>query len=415
MEYLDNKHKKIDDSPLIQLDKLSADGEITKVPYKPKMSSFKLYTGKSEKKKSVPKKEVKPVVKKNFSFGSVSLTDKMMFMDNLATMLKAGLALAPALATLKKEIKNKYFRKVVDYLEQYVENGQLLSKGMSNYPKVFPEMVIATVEVGENTGMLADSFAHLAEIMKAQNKLRSKIISSLMYPVIVLLALIGVSLFLALSIFPQLIGLFEEAGVKLPFVLLAVQALNFFLRNYALYALAGLVVLVIILKIIFRIPKPKLFLHTFYLRIPFAGRLIKEVALTSFTGNLNALLAAGLAIVQSMEIVAKTQGNMRYRKEILEMADELEKGNSLEKSMSKRPNLFPSLTVQLCQVGETTGELENILLKISKYYEDRVNNVLNNLSTIIEPVLLVIVGIAVGFIALSVIGPMYELTSSFAP
>src|SRR3989339_1393087 len=208
MEYLDNKHKKIDDLPLIQLDKLSADGEFTKVPNKAKMSSFKLYTGKPEKKKSASKskvkEEVKPVAKKSFSFGVVSLTEKMMFMDNLSTMLKAGLALAPALKTLKKEIKNKYFRKVVDYLDQHVENGQLLSKGMSNYPKVFPEMIIATVEVGENTGMLADSFAHLAEIMKSQKQLRSKIISALMYPSIVLLALIGVSLFLALSIFPQL-------------------------------------------------------------------------------------------------------------------------------------------------------------------------------------------------------------------
>jgi len=419
MEYLDNKHKKIDDLPLIQLDKLSADGEFTKVPNKAKMSSFKLYTGKPEKKKSASKskvkEEVKPVAKKSFSFGVVSLTEKMMFMDNLSTMLKAGLALAPALKTLKKEIKNKYFRKVVDYLDQHVENGQLLSKGMSNYPKVFPEMIIATVEVGENTGMLADSFAHLAEIMKSQKQLRSKIISALMYPSIVLLALIGVSLFLALSIFPQLIDLFASANVKLPFVLRAVQAINFFLRNYSFYAIGGIIAFIIILKIIFNIPKPKLFLHTFCLNIPFAGRLIKEISLTSFTGNLNALLAAGLAIVQSMDIVAKTLGNMRYRKEILAMSDELEKGNSLEKAMAKRPDLFPSLTIQLCQVGETTGELENILLKISRFYEERVNNVLTNLSTIIEPVLLVIVGVAVGFIAISVIGPMYELTSSFAP
>ncbi|MDD5749746.1 MAG: type II secretion system F family protein [Patescibacteria group bacterium] len=415
MEYLDNKSRKIDNTAALQLEKLQADGELTKVPQKAKMSSFKLYNPKAASQAAKVEKEIKLPVKKRFTLGRVSLTEKMMFMDNLSTMLKAGLALSPALATLRREIKNKYFANVVDYLHRYVENGQVLSKGMAAYPNVFSEMVIATVEVGENTGMLADSFGHLADILRAQHKLRSKVVSALMYPVIVLLALIGVSLFLALSIFPQLIDLFEAAGVNLPFVLLAVQSVSFFLTNYSFYAVGILILLVIIWKIIFHFPKPKLALHSFYLKIPFAGRLIQEISLASFSSSLQALLAAGLAIVQSMKIVAKTLGNTRYRTEILKMSEELEKGVPLSKSMAHRPTLFPSLTIQLCQVGESTGELENILRKISKFYEDRVNNILSNLSTIIEPVLLVVVGVAVGFIALSVIGPMYELTSSFAP
>jgi len=150
------------------------------------------------------------------------------------------------------------------------------------------------------------------------------------------------------------------------------------------------------------------------LRTPFLGKLNREIALTRFAGNLQALLGAGLAIVQSMEIVSKTLGNGVYKKEVLRMAKELEKGQSLHIAMSKRPDLFPSLSIQLIQVGETTGQLEEILGKIFDFYEDRVNNVLNNLSAILEPFLLVIVGIAVGFIAVSVISPMYELTNSFA-
>lgn len=413
MEYLNDQGDKVAESK-VSVDNLRKDGELTKVS--PQMTSFKLYT-KKPTAKTVKKedKQIKPVHKKGLALlNRVSLTDKMLFMDNMSTMLRAGLALAPALKTLKAEIKNKYFREVLDYLERHVENGQPLSKGMTYYPKIFPEMVIATIEVGESTGMLADSFGNLASILKRQKELQGKVISAVMYPAIVMLALIAVSIFLALVIFPQLVGLFESANVQLPFVLRAVQAINSYLRNYSLHTIVGIIVFIILSRIVFRFPKPKFFLHSMMLKLPFVGKLIKELSLTRWAGNLQALLGAGLAIVQSMEISAKTLGNMKFRNAVIEMSDELEKGTSLEKSMLKRPDLFPSLSTQLCQVGETTGELEEILGKIAKFYEDRVNNVLSNLSTILEPILLVIVGVIVGFIAVSVIGPMYELTLSFA-
>ena len=432
MEYIDNNNRKSNNTTNLDLNKLRGAGELTRG--KPQMSSFKLYTGeKSSKKKSKKstksktkkkveeptvkdKKEVaKPKRKKNITlFNRVSITDKMLFMDNMSTMLKAGLSLTPALKTIKNEIKNAYFREILEYLINHIENGQTLSTGMKRYPKVFPEMVVATIEVGENTGMLADTFGHLADIIKRQKELRSKIIGAMMYPTIVILALIVVSGFLAMVIFPQLIGLFEAAGVELPFILKAVDSINFILRNYWHFSIGGFIALIILLKVIFSKPVPKLFLHKIILKTPFLGKINRELELTRFAGNLRALLAAGLPIVQSMEIVSQTLGNLKYKKEVLAMSVELEKGNSLESSMLKRSDIFPSLTIQLVQVGETTGQLEEILGKITTFYQDRVNNVLDNLSTILEPVLLVIVGVAVGFIAVSVIAPMYELTNSFA-
>ncbi|MBU1202790.1 type II secretion system F family protein [Patescibacteria group bacterium] len=412
MEYINNQNDKISETR-VSVDNLRKDGELTKVS--PQMTSFKLYTKKPTSKTAKKEdKEITPIHKKGFILGRVSLTDKMLFMDNMSTMLRAGLALAPALRTLKQEIKNKYFRDILDYLERHVENGQPLSKGMKYYPKIFPEMIIATVEVGESTGMLADSFGNLADILKRQKELQGKVISAVMYPSIVMLALIAVSIFLALVIFPQLVGLFQSANVELPFVLRAVQAINGFIRNYTWHTLGGLVIFGVAMRFIFKFPKPKFFLHSMMLKIPFIGKIIRELSLTRWAGNLQALLGAGLAIVNSMKISAQTLGNIRFKNAVLEMSDELEKGTSLEKAMLKRPDLFPSLSTQLCQVGETTGELEEILGKISKFYEDRVNNILSNLSTILEPILLVVVGVVVGFIAVSVIGPMYELTLSFA-
>lgn len=445
MEYIDEQSKRKQVTKF-DIGKLQADGELTKTS-KPQMSSFKLYVKKpssvsvaknnkdnkkEEPKIPVPEPPTEKIIKhkKEHSldsksdkkkkkkdiviFKKVSLTDNMLFMDNMSTMLKAGLALAPAIRTIKGEVKNAYFQEILEYLYRHIENGQTLSTGMKHYPKVFSEMIVATIEVGENTGMLSDTFGHLAGIMKRQRELRRKVVGALMYPVIVIIALIAVSLFLALNIFPQLIGLFESSGIKLPFVLVAVNNINFFIRAYWQFVIVGFIILVVLLKIVFARPGPKLLLHKTILKVPFVGKLSREISLTTFTGNLNALLAAGLAIVQSMEIVAKTVNNLKYRGAILQMAKELEKGQSLEDSMSRRPDLFPSLTVQLVNVGETTGQLEEILAKISTFYEERVSGVLNNLSTILEPALLVLVGVAVGFIAVSVIGPMYQLTNSFA-
>lgn len=443
MEYIDEQSTK-PKTANFDVSKLSGEGELTKPP---KMDSFKFYvtrpkapkeekveknktkkkTKKEEKvlettvstKKEDSKESDKDTKKKKHNknivlIKRVSLTDNMLFMDNMSTMLRAGLSLTPALRTIRDEMKNQYFRDVIRYLYKHIENGQTLSSGMVHFPKVFPDMVVATVEVGENTGMLSDTFGHLADIMKRQKALRSKIIGALMYPSIVILALIAVSGFLAMVIFPQLVDLFISSGVKLPFILVAVNTINFVLRTYWQYAIGVFVLLIILAKIIFSKEGPKLLLHTLILKLPFVGKINRELALTRFAGNLNALLAAGLAIVQSMEIVAHTLGNRKYRKEVIAMSKELEKGQSLHDAMSSRPDLFPSLTMQLTQVGETTGQLEEILAKISTFYEDRVNGVLDNLSTILEPVLLVIVGVAVGFIAVSVIAPMYELTNSFA-
>lgn len=417
MKYLDSRHNVIDDTTT----KKPSNKLGSKIKNRTEFSLNKIKEDVKEKavedvdKKNVVKKQKKEKKKHpSMTFGRVSLTEKMMLMDNLSTMLKAGLALSPAIGVLHQEVKNKYLKEILIDLREDVENGQLLSKGMKKYPKVFSEMIVATVEVGENTGMLSESFTHLAEILKAQRDLQNKVLGALMYPVIVIMALIGVSIFLTFFVFPQLISIFTESNVKLPFIMIAVQFIIDAIKSYGYYMLAGLVAIVILTMLLFKRPGPKKWLHKVMLKIPFVGRLIQEISLTRFFGNLNALLAAGLGIVESMEIVSNTLENLVYREAVVEMSTELERGVSLDQAMNDRSNLFPTLTIQLAQVGEKTGELESILLKVSEYYNDRVTNVLANLATIIEPVLLILVGLAVGFIAVSIIGPMYELSNSFA-
>lgn len=421
MEYLDTKNHLIDKtveagsqpvSETAPVAEANSEGILSPEPVPAKEEAPHRFSGPRKSKPHDPNKKRASALQAFFS--RVSLTEQMLFVDNLSTMLRAGLPLAPALQTLSKETKNKYFRSILLHLQDNVENGQLLSKGMKLYPKVFSEMIIASVEVGENTGMLPDTLARLAITLKSQKNLKSKVVGALMYPIIVMIALVAVSLLLALMVFPQLVSMFEDGGIDLPFTLVAVQFVGYAVRNFYPHIIAGLIVLIILFRYIFKLPKPKYILHGIFLRLPIAGQIIKDISLTRFAGNLHTLLGAGLAIVTSVEIVAKTMGNLHYRKAALDMAVELEKGTPLDATMESRQNLFPSLSVQLCQVGAKTGELESILAKIAEYYETRVTNTLTNLSTIIEPVMLLAVGVAVGFIAISVISPMYQLTLSFA-
>lgn len=400
MKYFNFRHEKIDDTTKAQ------EAAATEAVLKAKMDK--------EVKEAVKKKKKEEASRKVPSFGLVTLTDKAMLMDNLGTMLKAGLAITPALKAIAQEGKNRYLRKVLNYLVEHVENGQPLSEGMKRFPRVFPEMVIATIEVGENTGNLSEALSHLGDILKAQKKLRSKVLGALIYPIVVLVILVAVSLLLALFVFPQLVTVFEEAEVQLPKILVVVNWLNFAIRNFGWYILGGLFCFVLILRMVFAFSGPRYLWHVLTLRMPIAGQIIKNLNLARFAGNLYALLSAGLSIVKAMNITAHTLGNMKFRKAVFAMAIQLEKGVALDETMRDRQELFPSLTIQLCNVGETTGELENVLKKISEYYEEKVSATLTNLSTILEPALLVLVGIAVGFIAVSVISPIYELTLSFA-
>ena len=413
MEYLDSKHHVIDNTDKIKEEKPKEEAK-KETKEKPKEEIKKGVGIKPAKEKVIKERSKKAKVTLVSLMNRISLTDKMLFVDNLSTMLRAGLALAPALKTLHKETKNRYMKAILLDLEDSVENGQLLSSGMKLYPKVFSEMIIATIEVGESTGMLADTLGNLADRLKSQKELRSKVFSALMYPIIVLIALIAVSLLLAFFVFPQMVSIFEDAEVDLPFTLVAVQFITKYSTLYYPYIIGGLVLLIFLLKVVFKMPKPKYLLHRMLLKLPIAGKIIADINLTRYAGNLHTLLSSVLAIVKGLEIVSRTLGNVPYRKAVVAMAGELEKGVSLDKAMEDRPHLFPSLAVQLCQVGTKTGELESILVKVSDYYNNRVNTTLTNLATIIEPVMLIAVGIAVAFIALSVISPMYELTLSFA-
>ncbi len=359
-------------------------------------------------KRESQRKEKKPLI----SFG-VSQNEKIFFIDNLATMLTAGLSLSLSLRTLSTETKNKTMKRALRSIEHVIDNGRQLSDGLAQHPEVFPALFIAVIRVGEAGGTLSEVLQRLASIAKKDKALRSKVVSALIYPAIVVCAIIGIVTILMLYVFPQLISIFKDVGAQLPLQTRILIATVHFMQTDGLYVLIALILMGILLVWSRRIRSVHRFYYSLLLRIPFIGKVAQELALTRILSNIQMLMISGVPIVQAFTLGSKTAGNLVYEDELLRISKKLELGNALHAVLAQRPNLFPSLMVTMAKVGEETGKLDEIMGKLENFYGNRVESVFGNLSTIIEPFLLLAIGAMVGFIAVSVILPIYNLAQAF--
>lgn len=346
-------------------------------------------------------------------WGRISQTDRIFFIDNLATMMQAGLSLSLALETLIPESRTKQMKRCLRDIKLSVDSGSKFSESLKRFPELFAPLYIAVVEVGEAGGTLSEVLTKLAETTKKAKALRSKIISALLYPTIVVTAMIVIVVILMLYVFPQLIAIFEEVHAELPLQTRILIRIVTILQTKGLFIAGGVVVLAIIFFMGGRFRSVRRLYHRIWLRMLFVGPLWREVVLIRLCGNLKMLLESGVPIVQGLTIAARTAGNIVYEDAMREVASEVEIGKSLHDVFQKRPRLFPSLVVSMARVGEGTGKFDEILGKLEAFYQARVEAVFANLSTIIEPALLLTVGAAVGFIAVSVIMPIYNLAQAF--
>lgn len=347
-----------------------------------------------------------------FSFG-VSMNEKIFFIDNLATMLTAGLSIADALQTLMTEVRRGTMKRAIRSVLSQIENGGHLSEGLMQHPEIFPEHFISVIQVGEASGALSDVLTKLAQILKKDKALKSKVITAMIYPSIVVVAMIVIVIVLMLYVFPQLISIFEEVNVELPLQTKILIGTVNFTQKYGLYIGAVSLVLLTLLISGRKVHRVRYFYDSVLLRLPMFGGMAREVVLVRIFGNLQMLLISGVPILDAFHIVSRTANNLVYERALLEMANELELGKSLHESMSLRRHLFPTITITMVRVGEDTGKIDEVMIKLHAFYEGRVDTVFGNLSTIIEPVLLLMIGVAVGFIAVSVIMPIYNLAQAF--
>lgn len=357
--------------------------------------------------------------KKGGSFGNISinvsfldkikLQDKIIFTRNLSGMLSAGLALSRALQILEKQSKSRKFKTVINSLVSEINQGGNLSSGMAKHGDVFSTLFVSMVRAGEESGSLSQSLKEVGLNLEKSYELRKKIKGAMTYPSIIVGAIVLVGVLMMIYVVPTLTKTFVELGIDLPLATRAIIFISNTLKNHILLISLGFGLFVFGMSVLFKNKKFVRYFDGFIIKLPVIGTIVKEVNSARTARTLSSLLISGVSVSKSIEITRDVLQNSRY-KETMDLAiKRIEKGEPLSSVFKENTKLYPVMVGEMMEVGEETGKFSDMLLDIAKFYEEEVDNKTKNLSTIIEPVLMVLIGGAVGFFALSMISPMYSI------
>lgn len=343
------------------------------------------------------------------NIGGIPIKEKVVFMRQLATMTGAGLPLTQALEILEEQAVNPLFKKTISKVLGDVQAGESLAKAFRKHSGVFDEITLNLIDAGEQSGNLETILDRLAVEVEEQKKLKEKITSALIYPVIILLVILLVILLMMFVLIPAMAEIYGEFGAELPFVTRLLIDMSNFLVSYWWILIIVIAVIIISYKYYYDSPNGKKFIHKIHIKIPIFGVIVSKMQVAQFTRVLSLLLKSGLSIVRSLELTAGSLTNIIFREAILLAKEEVEKGTSIAIPIA-RSKVFPLLVSQMIAVGEESGELDNVLEKMSQYYNEEVNVATSNLTTLMEPIMLVLMGGVIAFIALAVYMPMFNLS-----
>ncbi len=345
-------------------------------------------------------------------FSRVPLKEKLFFVQHLSVMLKAGISLSKALQTLSLQTKNKYFAFILSDIAIKVEKGESFAECLKSYQNVFGELFISMIEAGEISGKLEEVLNQLFIQMKKEHALISKVKGALTYPVVIMMAMFGIGVFMMIFVVPRITAIFTEMDVELPLPTKILINVSNAIANHGLISLLIFISIIIIFIRILKTYKGKYIFQAILLKSPIIGPIIKKINLARFARNISSLLKTDIMIVKTFQITASVLSNLHYRKAILDMANHIKKGDNLSDVIKKYPKLFPPVVVQMIAIGEQTGELDNILIELAEFYEEEVDQIMENLPSIIEPLLILMLGTGVGGVAVAIIMPMYSITNS---
>ena len=346
-------------------------------------------------------------------FNQVKMVEKIFFTQNLQVMVKAGLSVSIALKTLAQQTTNKAFQIILIDLHQRVDKGDSLADSLALYPKVFPELFVNMVKAGEKSGKLEDVLLQLTTQLRKSHALIAKVRGALTYPIIVITAMIGIGIAMITLVIPKITGIFEEVNATLPLPTRILIAISDFAVAHGLI-LAGLsIAMAIIFVRLIHSPRGRFIWHGLLLSLPILAPILRKINLAKFARTFSSLIKTDIPVVQAFQITASTLGNSHYRAAVESAAERVKKGVQIATILKEYDKLFPPLIVQMVLVGEETGTIDTILEELAAFYEDDVDRTMSNLTTILEPVLILILGLGVGALAVSIIMPIYSLTQSF--
>jgi len=342
-------------------------------------------------------------------FNHVSLAEKMIFAKHLSTMVKAGLPLNKSLRILSEQTKNQYFKKVLTDVEEGITKGQSFSDSLQNYSNVFSVVFISMVRVGETAGNLEEILKNLSLQMEKDHELRSRVRGAMVYPGVILSVMVAIGILMMIMVVPKLSSVFLEMGIELPVTTRAVISVSQFLSTHSIIGIFGIFIFIFLFRLLLKTTAGKKSLDTVVLRMPPFSQFSRKINSARFARNFSSLIEAGVPIYNALQIVSNTMSNSFFKECLAETSQQIQKGETLSNILKRHSNLFPIMVVQMIEVGETTGSLAEVLKNLAEFYENEVNNATKNLSSVIEPVLMVIIGVAVGFFAISMIQPMYSM------
>ena len=343
--------------------------------------------------------------------GYVPFLDKVLFTKHLSVMVKAGLPLDESLRILREQASSPAMKSVIRTLIKVIESGSPLSDGLRLFPKVFSDLYVNVIRAGERSGNLQKNLEDLSVQLAKSYELRSKVRSAMAYPVLVLISAVIIGLSLAFFVLPKILRLFKTFKVQLP---LTTRVLIWFAElfdNHALLIALIVLVLAIFLPWLARRKSVRPLLHKFMIKIPVFGRISVNNNLALFCRTLGTSLTSGLPIIQAIDVTSKTFENLAYRRSLAGMSAQLQQGRSLSSTLAVN-TLYPPIVYRMIAVGERTGKLDEVLMFLAEFYESEVDVTTKNLSTIIEPLLLIVIGLIVGGLALAIISPIYQITGS---
>lgn len=348
----------------------------------------------------------------SISFGGIKTPDKIMFAKNLSAMLVAGLSLSRSLSVLSRQIKSKKFKEILDSLQEGLNRGQSFSQALKDFPQAFSTLFVSMVASGEESGNLSGALRIVGEQIEKTYLLQKKVKGAMMYPGIIFGVMIAIAVLMFVFVVPKLTETFSEFKVELPLSTRIVIGISETLQNnFIIVLIVGILAAVGIRYYMKSLQGKKLF-HRLFLKIPIIGHIVQEVNSARLARTLSSLLTSGVDVVGALGITGEVVQNYHYQSMLKEVAEKVQKGQPLAPLFSEREDLYPVFVGEMIGVGEETGTLSKVLFDIAVYYENEVDQKTKDLSTVIEPFLMVFIGAGVGFFALAMISPIYSISNN---
>lgn len=345
------------------------------------------------------------------SIKGVPQAELVAFTRQFSTMISAGLPIARALEVLANQSENRGFKKIILDILRSIEGGSSLSSALGRYPDVFSRTYQSLVSAGESSGKMDVILKRLAETLEAQRELNSKLKAAMVYPVIVIVAMMVVFIILMVVVVPKLADMYKSMNVPLPFVTQAMISVSAFMVHYLIFVLGGVAGAFFLIRWFAKTTEGKFIMSELIFRAPVFGKINKMKDYAQFSRTLSLLISSAVPIVEALNIVSTIMSSNSLKMAVVDASKQVEKGNSLS-NYFKTSKYFPTLLSQMSGVGEETGKMDEVLERVAIYYEGEVDNLIKGLSSALEPIILVMLGVMVGFLIVSIITPIYKIMTS---